>query len=323
MESKIGSGSDDGRIGGPRPQVDELTQEHSEALQDIAPRVNSGQGETLEDVLAELDALIGLEEAKLQVRRLIATHKANQVRQEHGRSKVPVGLHLAFLGPPGTGKTTLARLIARMYRALGLLPKGQLVEADRSSLVAGYVGQTALKVQEAVRSADGGVLFIDEAYSLAADRGSGFGDEAVATLVNEMENRRESMAVIIAGYQQAIEDLLATNQGMKSRFQSSLTFTDYSDEELLRIFEHLCATHDIALSPEVLAGVRTHLARAGTAGDGGNARYVRNLFETMFTHMSHRANSDDDVEIDEVVAFQMADIPVVHQAGSRFGFAGS
>lgn len=322
MTSKIGSGSDEGRIGSLNPMASGDAQERSIPEEASTAPGQESQPESVQDAVAELDSLIGLEDVKHQVRRLIASHRANTVRQEHGRTTVPVGLHLAFLGPPGTGKTSVARLIARIYRALGLLPRGHLVEADRSSLVAGYVGQTALKVQEAVRAADGGVLFVDEAYALASDSGGGFGDEAIATLINEMENRRTSMAVIIAGYDDAIKGLLATNPGMKSRFQTSLTFPDYSQEELLQIFTNLCSAHAVDLTPAVTAAVQEHLIQAPTAGQGGNARYVRNLFEAMFMHMSHRANEDDDVQLHEVTAFDVADIPPAAQMNSSFGFLG-
>lgn len=319
--SKIGSGSDGGKIGGPNSQTDEQEAATGDGPGPTSPG-EPPASETVDDVLAEIDALVGLEEAKQQVRRLVAVHQANRVRQQGGHTAVPVGLHLAFLGPPGTGKTTLARLVARVYRALGLLPKGQLVEADRSSLVAGYVGQTALKVKEVVRSADGGVLFIDEAYALASDAGAehGYGDEAIAALINEMENRRGSMAVILAGYEDGITRLLESNEGMKSRIQRSLIFTDYSSDQLLEIFDHLCTEHDVGLTTDVRSAVVNHLQSAGTAGDGGNARYVRNLFESMFTQMSYRASLDGTVDIAEVTAFAVDDVPAAASDGKEFGF---
>jgi len=318
--SKIGSGSDSGRIGIETPCVGAL-EEGVQASSLATPLVEDGSnGESLEAVLEELNSLVGLETAKSQVQKLIATHKANNVRQEHGHTSVPIGLHLAFLGPPGTGKTTVARLIARIYRSIGLLPRGHLVEADRSSLVAGFVGQTAMKVQEVVEAADGGVLFIDEAYSLASDSGSGFGDEAIATLVKEMENRRHSMAVVIAGYEQSITDLLKSNQGMKSRFQRSLVFGDYSQDELNEIFVRLSKSHQIELTPEVAKAVSAHIESAKTSGDAGNARYVRNLFEGMFTSMSERANSNSIVELHEVTQFSVNDVPPAEGGTSNFGF---
>lgn len=318
--SKIGSGSNSRRIGSEAPR-DGASRGDAQASSLDSPRVeDDSNGEPLEAVLEELNSLVGLETAKSQVQKLIATHKANIVRQEHGHTSVPIGLHLAFLGPPGTGKTTVARLIARIYRAIGLLPRGHLVEADRSSLVAGFIGQTAIKVQEVVEAADGGVLFIDEAYSLASDSGSGFGDEAIATLVKEMENRRHSMAVVIAGYEQSITDLLKSNQGLKSRFQRSLVFGDYSQDELNEIFVRLSKSHQIDLTPEVAKAVRAHIESAKTSGDAGNARYVRNLFEGMFTSMSERANSNSIVELHEVTQFSVNDVPPAEGGTSNFGF---
>ena len=198
-----------------------------------------GKRESLEDVLAELNALIGLDKAKQQVNALIALHRANTVLAQQKRSAVPVGLHLVFTGNPGTGKTTVARLIGRLYKAIGLLDGGQLIEVDRSQLVAGYVGQTAIQTQKAINSADGGVLFIDEAYSLASDSGSnnGFGDEAISTLVKAMEDKRDSLAIVVAGYSKDMDEFIKSNQGLKSRFQTFIEFEDYDTEDLIKIFK--------------------------------------------------------------------------------------
>jgi len=158
--------------------------------------------ETLQKAMGELNSLIGLDGVKDQIAKLMNMHEANNIREKQSLPRIPVGLHLVFTGSPGTGKTTVARIVAQMYQAIGLLPGGQLVEVDRSTLVAGYVGQTALKVQEAINKARGGVLFIDEAYALSADRGAGYGDEAISTLVKAMEDQRDSLAIIVAGYEE-------------------------------------------------------------------------------------------------------------------------
>ena len=276
---------------------------------------------SVEECLAELDALIGLEGVKVQVKRLVAVHKANAVRVAEGRPRVPVGLHLVFTGSPGTGKTSVARVVAKIYRATGLLPSGQLVEVDRGELVAGYVGQTALKVREIVEKANGGVLFIDEAYSLASDSGAGYGDEAIAALVKAMEDRRQTLAVIVAGYQEPMKDFVATNPGLKSRFQTFIEFPDYSADELHRIFTSMSSQHDVVLKPDVSDAVLAHLAAASTTKEAGNARYVRNMFETMFANMSIRADSDGTVDLAEVVEFVAADVPAVPASrGSGLGF---
>lgn len=175
---------------------------------------------SLSESLEQLNKLIGLNEVKTQVSKLINVHQANGIRSAEGLPKVPVGLHCVFTGSPGTGKTTVARYLATMYNSIGLLPSNKVYEVDRSALVAGYVGQTALKVQDAVERAKGGVLFIDEAYSLSADSGAGFGDEAISTLVKAMEDHRENLAIIVAGYKEPMKQFIESNQGLKSRFQN-------------------------------------------------------------------------------------------------------
>ena len=276
---------------------------------------------SLSDSLEQLNKLIGLNEVKTQVSKLINVHQANNIRSAQGLPKVPVGLHCVFTGSPGTGKTTVARYLASMYNSIGLLPSNKVYEVDRSALVAGYVGQTALKVQDAVEKAKGGVLFIDEAYSLSADSGAGFGDEAISTLVKAMEDYRENLAIIVAGYKEPMKQFIESNQGLKSRFQNYIHFNDYSSQELLSIFEELCHSHKMEIDQLAKVDLLKHIEAAKPQGDQGNARYIRNLFEKMYLNMSHRAAEDGNIDLHEILKFDSRDIPSVEVRKQTIGFA--
>ena len=263
----------------------------------------------LDEVLEELDSLIGLDEVKKQVKSVMATHLVNKKRVESGLKEVPNSLHLVFSGEPGTGKTTVARLVSEIYRAQGVLRAGHLVEVGRSDLIAEYVGQTAPKVKKAINQALGGVLFIDEAYSLAQDTQNGFGGEAVATLLQLMENHRGDLSVIVAGYKDEMDYFVASNPGLRSRFQTYIDFPKYDAAELVEIFSRMCSANQIELTPEVRQCVQKHFETNETSGVAGNARYSRKLFEVAFTEMSGRAVADGVIEDDEISAFVPSDIP--------------
>ncbi len=231
---------------------------------------------SVEELLAELDALIGLKRVKREVHRQVAILRVEKLRVEAGLKSPTITRHLVFTGNPGTGKTTVARLVSGIYAALGLLSKGHLVEVDRSELVAGYLGQTAVKTAEVVAKATGGVLFIDEAYSLTGDQ---YGTEAVDTLVKEMEDRRDDLVVIVAGYPAPMVAFVAANPGLSSRFRTIIEFDDYTDDELVAILTLLADNSDFELTAEALARFRERLALTPRGSTFGNGRFSRNMLE--------------------------------------------
>ena len=243
---------------------------------EAAPAKEEPPAKSLEELLAELDGLTGLEAVKREIHRQAQLLRVEQLRAAAGLRSTAITRHLVFLGNPGTGKTTVGRLVAGIYRALGLLSKGQLVEVDRSELVAGYLGQTAIKTQEVVGKAIGGVLFIDEAYSLAGDQ---YGEEAVDTLVKEMEDHRDDLVVVVAGYPAPMDRFLTSNPGLSSRFRTTILFADYTDDELVQILVRLATDADYAPTPAYLDRFREILA-ATPRGEGfGNGRFARNVLE--------------------------------------------
>jgi len=248
----------------------------------------------VEELLEKLDALIGLENIKQSVKSLINYVKIRKLRTENELPNPPLSLHMVFTGNPGTGKTTVARILSELYRAIGVLSKGQLVEVDRSGLVAGFVGQTALKTSEVVKGALGGILFIDEAYSLAPDVGSGndFGREAIEALLKLMEDHRDDLIVIVAGYRGPMERFITSNPGLESRFNRYFMFEDYNGGELFDIFSSMCVNSEYVLTDEATDFAREFFDELYTARDEnfGNARHVRNFFENIVSVHSDRVS---------------------------------
>jgi len=276
-------------------------------------------------ILAELDALVGLQSVKQQVKRILAVVQANEERTRAGLAPVSPGLHLVFTGPPGTGKTTVARLIARLYASVGALPGANLTEATRSDLVAGYVGQTAIKTAELIQRTRPGVLFIDEAYSLTPTHHSDFGAEAIAALVKAMEDHRRDLAVIMAGYGDEMADLVASNPGLRSRFKTYVAFPDYTPAELTRIFEAFAKDASIGLGPGVLEKAESIFRDAAGTRDFGNARFARSLFEESYARMSARAAADGVVQVEELKEIAAEDVEppdaTPQRRAHRIGFA--
>ena len=264
--------------------------------------------EGMKDLLAELDSYIGLQTVKEEVHNLINMASVYQLRRQHGLPTTDMSLHLVFTGNPGTGKTMVARMMARIYRSLDVLSRGQLVEVDRSGLVAGYVGQTALKTQKVIEKAMGGVLFVDEAYALNGRSENDFGQEAIDTLLKAMEDHRDDLVVIVAGYTDLMDKFIHSNPGLESRFNRFLLFEDYSLDELVAIFKMRCGKGYV-LSPEAEPLVRDYIAEESAAGDSfGNARGVRNIFEHILVAQNNRLAKLETVTRDDLMTLTADDV---------------
>ncbi len=281
-----------------------------------AAAVQEPQRPSLEELMAELEELVGLETVKKEVKSLTNLIKVRKLREEAGLPNTAMSLHMVFLGNPGTGKTTVARLMAGLYAAIGALSKGQLVEVDRSGLVAGYVGQTALKTQEVIQSAMGGVLFIDEAYSLSKGGENDFGREAIETILKAMEDHRDDLVVIVAGYDEPMEQFISSNPGLQSRFNKYMYFPDYNGEELMAMFRMRCKKNGYVLTEEADAFALELFKDMYENRDDnfGNGRDVRNRFEDVVSRQADRLAAMEKPTKDELMTIIKADILPAQEA---------
>ena len=265
--------------------------------------------ESLEDLQKQLDSMIGLAGVKEQVHSIINELKIDELKKSRGFKVSNTSKHLVFKGNPGTGKTTIARLLSKIYKELGILEKGQLVEVDRSEIVAGYVGQTALKTKEKIDEAMGGILFIDEAYTLAKGDND-FGQEAIDTLLKAMEDHRDEFIVIVAGYDEPMESFLQSNPGLKSRFNEYIHFDDYSEEELFLIFGLLCEQNDFRMDLEAQETLKSYLNELCNhkPDNFANGREMRNLFDKSKKSHSNRLASLNEISDEDLITFKKDDV---------------
>lgn len=296
-----------------RPQKSEKTEEPEKA----APQTQAAKPqekeeippkEKIEDLLAELDSYVGMDAIKTEVRSLINMVQVYKLRREHDLPTTDMSLHMVFSGNPGTGKTTVARIMSRIYHSLDILSKGQLVEVDRSGLVAGYVGQTALKTQKVIEKAMGGVLFIDEAYALNGKSENDFGQEAIDTILKAMEDHRDDLVVIVAGYTELMDRFIHSNPGLESRFNRFLLFEDYTPEQMVAIFKMQCKKGCYVLAQGTEELVRDFIAEESADDSFGNARGVRNLFEHILVAQNNRLAKMENVTRDDLMQILPDDV---------------
>lgn len=265
--------------------------------------------ENLDDLMAELDEYIGLESVKEEIKSLINMAKVYKLRRDNDLPVTNISLHIVFSGNPGTGKTMIARFMARVYRSIGILSKGSFVETDRGGLVAGYIGQTAIKTGEVLKSALGGVLFIDEAYSLVGKGENDFGYEAIDTILKFMEDHRDDIVIIVAGYTELMEEFIDSNPGLRSRFNKYVYFEDYNVGDLLEIFKLQCKKGFYNVEDDALKEVEKYLSeKTRDSEDFGNARGVRNTFEKILTEQANRLASMDEVTKEDLMRITADDV---------------
>jgi len=304
------------RPGGPVRQPTAGGQPGVAGAEPASPAAPLEPARPLEELLAELDGLVGLAAVKAEVKLVTNLLRIEKLRTERGLPVVEHSRHLVFTGNPGTGKTTVARLLAQIYRTLEVVEKGQLVETDRSGLVAGYIGQTAIKVKEVFTTALGGVLLIDEAHALARGQDRDFGHEAIDMMVKLMEDHRDDVVLIVAGYPDEMASFLDANPGLRSRFPKTIFFDDYSNEELQRIFGGMAEKSHYTPTEEARQKVLDHVAARPRDRGFGNARLVRNLFEAAVSAQASRVVELGDepggheVSDEVLVTLEAADIPV-------------
>lgn len=265
---------------------------------------------TLQDLLDELNALVGLEKVKSKVQDLIVYQKIQKMRREQNLHSAKNTLHLAFTGNPGTGKTTVARIVGRIYKQIGLLSKGHFVEVSRTDLIAGYQGQTALKVKKVIEQAKGGVLFIDEAYSITEnDHTDSYGRECLTELTKALEDYREDLVVIVAGYTEPMNQFFESNPGLKSRFNTFIEFNDYSSNELDEILVSMCKKNDYILTDEVKGKIHFYFEQQTSSKDKSfsNGRLVRNLFDDLVMNHARRVINVENPGREELSTIKVED----------------